>query len=169
LNNDDSSILNQALIRQQQVAAGINVGYQAFSRYDNLLSIVAVPSKSASIDQLQDAIIQQLNRVQHQALTPGQLQRVKLALYAQEVYSQDSLLAQANELGAFDSVGLPWQLSQTYLQNINAVTAAQVQEVAKKYLTDSNMTITVLEPQSGLKLDQAYVPSLSSADLSEMS
>ncbi|MDO8954306.1 MAG: pitrilysin family protein [Gammaproteobacteria bacterium] len=169
LNNDDSSILNQRLIRQEQVAAGVDVGYQAFSRYDNLFSIIAVPSKTTSINQLQDAILNQLTQIKVRPLTQAQLQRVKLALSSQEIYSQDSLLAQASELGSFDSVGLPWELSQTYLQNIDAVTAAEVQEVAKKYLSTSNMTITTLEPQSGLELDQAFVPSINTPDLSELS
>ncbi|MDF2530063.1 MAG: insulinase family protein [Gammaproteobacteria bacterium] len=169
LNNDDSSILNKSLIREQQLAAGIDVSYQPFSRYDNVFTVVAIPSKNISTDQVQAAIWTQLNLIKQRPLTETQLQRVKLALYAQEVYSQDSLLAQANELGSFDSVGLPWQLSQTYLQNIDAVTAEQVQAVAKRYFIQNNLTITVLQPQTGLETDQAFTPSISRPDLSEIS
>ncbi|MDF2690980.1 MAG: putative Peptidase [Gammaproteobacteria bacterium] len=169
LDNDDSSILDQRLIRDQQIAAGVDVDYSAFSRYDNLFSIVAVPSKNANIAQLQAAIWQQLNLLKQEPLSLAQLQKIKQALYAQEVYSQDSLLNQANELGSFASVGLPWQLSQTYLENINAVTAAQVQSVAKRYLSEDNLTITILQPQTGLDVDQAFTPEVTQPDLSEIS
>ncbi|MDF2940300.1 MAG: family peptidase [Gammaproteobacteria bacterium] len=169
LDNDDSSILDKALIRDQQVAAGVNVGYQAFSRYDNLFSIVSVPSQGSDVDQLQAAIWAQLNKMKQTPLTAAELQKVKFQLYSQEVYSQDSLINQADELGSFASVGLPWQLSQTYLQNINSVTAAQVQEVAKRYLTQNNLTTTILSPQPGLDVNQAFTPSVSQPDLSELS
>lgn len=169
LDNDDSSILDKTLVRQEQLAAGVDVGYQAFSRYDNLFTVIAVPSSNVSISELQSAILQQLNELKVTPLTPAQLERIKTALYAQETFAQDSLLGQASLLGSFDSVGLPWQLSQTYLQNIDAVTPQQVEEVAKEYLVPENMTVTILVPQSGLKLDQAFVPSITTPDLSEVS
>jgi zinc protease len=47
-----------------------------------------------------------------------------------------------------ETVGLDWRLLDRYVERIRAVTAAQVQQVARKYLTESNMTVTVLQPQA---------------------
>jgi len=44
------------------------------------------------------------------------------------------------------------------VERVRAVTAAQVQAVAKKYLTDSNLTVTVLDPQPGKAKPRAGAP-----------
>ena len=45
-----------------------------------------------------------------------------------------------------DTVGLPWQLKDEYVEKILAVTAQQVQQVANRYLTDERLTVAVLDP-----------------------
>ena len=66
---------------------------------------------------------------------------------ASSVYEKDSVFYQAMQLGTLETVGLGWQKKDEYLDNIQKVTAAQVQAVAKKYLTDDVLTVAVLEPQ----------------------
>ena len=66
---------------------------------------------------------------------------------AAAVYEQDSTFYQAMQLGVLETVGLSWQLKQDYLDNIQAVTAEQVQQVAKKYLINDHLTVAVLDPQ----------------------
>jgi zinc protease len=43
-------------------------------------------------------------------------------------------------------VGLDWKLADSYVENIKAVTAEQVQAVASKYLLDQHLTIAELDP-----------------------
>ena len=45
-----------------------------------------------------------------------------------------------------DTIGLPWQIKDEYVEKILAVTAEQVQQVANKYLTDERLTVAVLDP-----------------------
>jgi len=45
-----------------------------------------------------------------------------------------------------DSIGLPWHIKDDYVKKVLAVTAEQVQQVAKKYLVDERLTVAVLEP-----------------------
>ncbi|MFP5344783.1 MAG: insulinase family protein, partial [Gammaproteobacteria bacterium] len=54
--------------------------------------------------------------------------------------------AQAMQIGMLETVGLGWRVMDEYLDRINAVTAEQVQQVARKYLTDDRLTVAVLEP-----------------------
>jgi len=62
------------------------------------------------------------------------------------VYELDSLFYQAMKIGMLETIGLDWQLFDQYLDNIKMVTAEQVQEVARKYLINKNLTVSVLEP-----------------------
>ena len=43
-------------------------------------------------------------------------------------------------------IGLDWHLEEQYVANIQAVTSAQVQAVARKYFKDDSATIAYLTP-----------------------
>ena len=64
------------------------------------------------------------------------------------MYEQDSVFYQAMQLGMLETVGLGWQKLDEYPERIRAVTAEQVQAVARKYLVDDGLTVAILEPQS---------------------
>jgi zinc protease len=51
------------------------------------------------------------------------------------------------QLGTAETVGLGWQKVDEFVDKINAVTPQQVQQVAKKYLTEDRLTIGYLDPQ----------------------
>ena len=51
------------------------------------------------------------------------------------------------KIGMLETIGLDWRLFESYLDKITAVTAEQVQTVAKKYLVDQNLTVGILEPK----------------------
>ena len=68
-------------------------------------------------------------------------------MVASNVYSRDSVFYQGMQIGRLAAVGLDWRLLDDYVKNLNAVTAGQVQTVARKYLVDTNLTVTILDPQ----------------------
>ena len=43
--------------------------------------------------------------------------------------------------------GIGWQKADQYVDRINQVTAEQVRQVARKYLTEDNLTVAYLDPQ----------------------
>lgn len=51
------------------------------------------------------------------------------------------------QIGTLVTVGLSHTLLDEYVDKLNAVTPEQVQQVARKYLTDDRLTVAVLEPQ----------------------
>jgi zinc protease len=46
-----------------------------------------------------------------------------------------------------ESIGLGYRAIPVILKKLQAVTAEQVQQVAKEYLQDDNLTVAVLDPQ----------------------
>ena len=56
------------------------------------------------------------------------------------------MLYHAMKIGQLAAVGLDWRLADEYVDRINAVTAEQVQAVAKKYLVEEALTVAVLDP-----------------------
>jgi zinc protease len=45
------------------------------------------------------------------------------------------------QIGTLETVGLGWRVNEHYVDNIKAVTAQQVQDVAKKHLVDKTLNI----------------------------
>ena len=85
--------------------------------------------------------------MQDEPVRAEELQRVKTRVVAADVFARDSIHAQANEVGTLEAIGLGWRELDAYLPGVRAVTAEQVQAVARKYLVPDRLTVAVLDPQ----------------------
>jgi len=148
LSGNASARLNQHLVREQQIAIDADAGYDMLQRgRQSLFVLDGTPSEGKSVADLQQAIWQELQAIQNNGVTEEELQRVKAQVIAADVYQRDSMFYQAMQLGMLETIGYPWKMLKDYPARLSAVTAAQVQAVAKKYLQADNMTIAVLDPQ----------------------
>jgi zinc protease len=164
LGGSDSSRLTRDLVRAQQIAVDASSQYNPTARLDTLFLISAVPAEAHTVAELQMAINQEIQNLQQQPMTDQELSRIKAQLIAEKIYAQDLIDVQATLLGSLVSVGLPYSLADTYFQKLEAVTVAQVQQVAKQYLTRQRLTIGILIPQpmDPKKLPVAPVPTATS-------
>ena len=152
LDGGNSARFESDLVRGNEVAASINLSYRLVSRLDNVLTIGGVPADGHTIDDLEQAIRTEIEAVQTTPVTEEELARVKAQVIANDIYQRDSIFYRGMILGIFESVGLPWQMADEYVEKVKAVTADQVRQVARKYLVDDGLTVGVLDP---LPLDQA--------------
>ncbi len=134
------------LIRGSQIASSTGVSYDGFSRHDVLFVLSGVPSQGHTVADLESAFREQLKRIQDTPPSQEELTRLKAQVVAAKVYEQDSVFYQAMQLGSLSATGLDWRLADQYVDNIKAVTADQVQQVAQKYFHDNSLTIGHLEP-----------------------
>jgi zinc protease len=99
------------------------------------------------------------------------LQKAKNLEQSSFVFLQDSIFEEALQLGVWEMLG-SYHLMDRYLTEIDKVTAADVQRVAKKYLVENNCTVGVLMPTGILPHEQGggaggtvrHAPPLSTAD-----
>ncbi len=145
LDEGDSSRLEQDLVRRQQVAAAINVGYDALARGDTLFEIDAVPAAGHTLADVRQALQTEIEKIQQTPPSQAELQRVQAQLVAGEVYSHDSVGAIAGELVHFLALGLSWKDSDEYTRHLQAVTPQQVQDVARRYLVPAEMSVANIE------------------------
>ena len=136
------------LVREKQIAAGVTTGYDLFARQDDLWVIDATPAEGHSIKELRQAIDKQFKRIKTEPVSEAELARIKAQVVAHKVYEQDSVFYQAMQMGLLETVGAGWQKLDEYPERIRAVTAEQVQAVARKYLVEDGLTVGILEPQS---------------------
>jgi zinc protease len=147
LDGGNSARFETALVRDQKIASSIGAGYDMIARGGSLFTISGTPANGHSVEDLEKAVLAQIERVQKERVSDEELSRVKAQVVARDVYQRDSVFYQAMQIGMFVTSGLDWRLIDEGVKRINAVTAEQVQEVAKKYLVATNRTVAVLDPQ----------------------
>jgi zinc protease len=147
LDGNDSARLNQHLVREQQVAISADAGYDDASRGPSLFTLDATPSTGKTVQDVETALRGQIALLIKDGVSEDELKRVKAQVMAGEVYKRDSVFYQAMQIGQMESIGLGYQAIPVMLKKIQAVTAEQVQQVAREFLQDDNLTVAVLDPQ----------------------
>jgi zinc protease len=147
LDGGDSARLTTSLIRGQQVAASAGAGYDLYGRQEGLFLFDGTPATGHSIGEVETALLAEVEKVKNAPVSAAELDRVKAQVLADKVYGEDSVFYQAMKIGQLESRGIDWQVGEQYVARIQAVTAEQVQAVAKKYLVKETLTVGVLDPQ----------------------
>jgi zinc protease len=156
LSGGNSARFAKKLVREQQIAADANASYNPISRLDNLFLLEATPTPGHSLIELESSLLKQIKLLQTFSVNNEELTRAKTQIAADKVYREDSITAEAYELGSLAAINLPWQLDRDYLKHINAITPRQIQMVANKYLQPSFLTIAYLHPLSIRSTDPSF-------------
>jgi len=146
LDGGNSARLSKDLVRGQQIATSASAGYSMTEKHETLFTLSALPNKGVTMAKLEAALHKEVETVQTTLVNNKELERVKAQVVASNIYQQDSSFYQAMQVGMLETVGLPWQTKDKYIKAIQAVTAKQVQQVAKKYLVETGLTVGVLKP-----------------------
>ncbi|EXJ15751.1 M16 family metallopeptidase [Imhoffiella purpurea] len=146
LDGGDSARFSRDLIRGRQLAASVGAGYDAFERLPGLFLLEGVPAKGHDAGELEQAIRAEIERLKTEPVAASELERVRTQVVAAKVYQRDSLFYQAMQLGMLETIGLDWELAETYVDRLASVTADQIRTVARKYLDSDRLTVAVLDP-----------------------
>ena len=147
LDGGNSARMESRLVRGQQIAASVGAGYDLYSRMPSLFMIEGTPVQGKTVADLEKSLLEEIRLLRDEPVAPAELERVKAQVLANKVFERDSIFYQAMQLGTAETVGLGWQKVDEFVDKINAVTPQQVQQVAKKYLTEDRLSIGYLDPQ----------------------
>ena len=147
LDGGASARFSRELVRGEEIATSIGAGYGLFSRLDDLFIVAGTPTKAHTVSELEQAVMQQIKELKSELVSEQELKRIRVQVVANKTYERDSLFYQAMQIGMLETIGLDWRLSEEYVKNIDAVTAQQVQAVARKYFIDKTLTVAELLPQ----------------------
>lgn len=147
LDGGNSARLASRLVRGSEIAASVGAGYGLVSRLDSLFTFSGTPSQDKTVADLEQAIREQIEELQQNLISQEELDRVKAQVVSSDVYEKDSMFFQGYIIGLLETIGLDWRLADEYVARVQAVTAEQVRDAARKYLVDDRLTVAVLEPQ----------------------
>jgi len=140
--------LSKSLIRNQQIASSIGVGYRLYDKYDTLFTLSFVPANGVSNDAVLSAIKTQVAElINNPDFIQGELSRTKAQLEASFVFEQDQISTQSYYLGMLSTVGLGVDKMFTYVDNMNSISATEVSAAAKQHLDFDVANSVELIPQ----------------------
>lgn len=108
------------------------------------LSATAAPNQR--IQKVESVIRQVITSLQNQGVTAEELKRAKAQFKAGAILGNRDINSQANQLGEAVTATGDYRYTDTLMTAISQVTAADVQRVAKKYLTSAKSTVGYFQP-----------------------
>jgi zinc protease len=104
-------------------------------------------SIKTAVEDVKKAMLDEVAKLQNEPLSDIELERAKQYTIGTYTLDRQRLRDRAFHLGWLEAVGLGCEYDSRYASNIEAVTAADVQRVAKKYLKNYALTIVLPEPE----------------------
>ncbi|MEQ1844595.1 MAG: pitrilysin family protein [Nitrospira sp.] len=146
LSHGKSSRLYQNLVYEQKNSLSVGAEYSLIQADPGLFYFYALVNPTAKVEAVEEALHREIQRLQNEPPSEQELQRAKNQVEASRVFEQDSNFRHAMLLGQLESVGAGWRRLDQYIERIRAITAKDIQRVAKQYLTQDNRTIGILIP-----------------------
>jgi zinc protease len=147
LSRGRSSRLYQSLVYQQQIAT--NVSANADLREDaGLFNLIAFVINGKNPQDVETSLKAEVKKLQDAPVSAAELEKAKNQMVTSELRNRETNLGKSQALGeAAVLLGDPNRVN-TDLQRLLAVTADDIQRVAKKYLTDTNRYVFYYLPES---------------------
>ncbi|MBN3886580.1 MAG: pitrilysin family protein [Nostoc sp.] len=150
LSDGRTSRLYKSLVEKQRLALNAQ-GYSGFpgDKYPNLIFFYALTAPGHTVDELAVALRQEIDKLKTEPVAMADLQRVKTQARASLLRTLDSNMGMAQQLLEYEVKTGSWRNLFKQLDDISAVTAADIERVAKETFTPKNRTIGKLLSKEG--------------------
>ena len=150
LSAGESSRLYNALVYTQQIAAGIEADSNALED-TGLFILGAILSEGKKPEDAEKSLLAEIKKLQDAPVSAAELEKAKNQLITDQLRERETSDGKAQALGeAAVLLGDPARVN-TDLARLQAVTAADIQRVMKKYFTDSNRLVLYYLPEATKK------------------
>jgi len=140
-----SSRMYESIVRQRQLSPGVNA-FKGESRGPGLLRIIATLSPGQDMKALESAIDAELDRVKNAPIADWEMEKARSTARRSLVGNLQSSLSRAILLSQYALFYDDPARINTLADRIAAVTAADVQRVARQYMTPANRTVVITNP-----------------------
>lgn len=134
LGGGNRSRLYQKLVVGSDLASGTGAYYQGTALDDTSFALYGSPRSAGGMPELEKGVAAELARIIDEGVTETELEKAKMRFVRSMIFARDNQASMANIYGATLSTGGTAADVHAWPDRIKAVTTAQVQAVAKKYL-----------------------------------
>jgi predicted Zn-dependent peptidase len=150
LSSGRTGLLYKDLVRDKKLAlAAQAIASFPSGKYPNLFVFFAAPAPNQTVEENEKAMYAIIERLKTEKVDAATLDRVKTKLRAGLVRQLDSNSGLASQLPFYEVMYGDWRVMFTGLDEIEKVTADDVQRVAKLYFVDEARTVVhTVKPES---------------------
>ena len=140
-----TSRMYNLLVTEMQIAESVSASNGVpGTRYPNLFTIFAKPRHPHTNAELEEIILQELEKIKTEPVSDAELAKAKNQLKMGYIQSLDSNTELASTLSYYEVLLGDFRYFSNYLTTIEKVTGADIQNAARLYLNSNNRTIAVL-------------------------
>jgi len=142
-----SSRFYESIVRQKQLAVNVNA-FAPDSRGPRLLRVVATPTPGKSVEDLEAAIYAEIEQIKTRPVADWEMDKGRNTARRQFVGQLGQSLTRAVNLAEYALVyNDPGRINSRW-DRIAKLNAADVQRVAKQYLTADNRSVIITRPRA---------------------
>ena len=150
LSSGRSSRLFQKIVREQQLAPNVNA-FRDGATGPGLFQIVGTVSPGKTAEALEKAIYAEVERIKAGPIEDWEIEKARNNAKRGVVGGLTSSLGRGIQLASFEAEFGDTNLINERIDRIMKVTAADVQRVARTYLTPENRTVVITAPKAAAK------------------
>jgi predicted Zn-dependent peptidase len=155
LGSGRTSRLFRKLVTGTQVASTVFTFEAPGRRFPSLFVIGGQPRQPHTVVELEKGILEELERLGKEPVSDQELAKVRAQIESDSVYDMRSNMGLAGALTQFAVLTGDWHNMMRRDEQLKAVTAAQVQDVARRTFTEANRTVATLERPGGEQADDS--------------
>ena len=141
-----TSRLYKSLVKEKKIAIASS-GFQGLpgNKYPGLFLFYAMPARGHTNEECELAIYEEIEKMKAELVTPDELAKAKTRARAGLIRQLDSNSGLAEQITFYEVVTGDWRNLFTQLDQIEKVTADDIQRVVKEYFTKKNRTVGIIE------------------------
>lgn len=162
LGGGKGSIMFQELRQKRGMGYDLGVMYPKLRYQSHLLAyIITDPFKfsladmtpKVVLDDIQKTLLEQINTLKEKPLNAKELERAKGYTIGSYNLSHQHLMDRAFDLGWYETIGTGYEMYTKYPDEVEKVTAEDVQRVAKKYFTSYAAELLLPKSKSEIEVE----------------
>jgi predicted Zn-dependent peptidase len=147
LSSGRSSRIYQSLVREKQLATTAGA-FAAENKGPGLFSASATVAPGKKAEEVEAALYEEIEKVKNGPIADWEIEKAHNSARRSQASQATSTLARAIQLGEYAMFYNDPNLINTRTDKILKVTGADVQRVAKKYLTKENRSVIITVPKA---------------------
>jgi predicted Zn-dependent peptidase len=141
-----TSRLYKSLVKEKKIAVAAS-GFPGMpgNKYPSLFLFYAVPARGRTNQECEEAIYAEIDKLKTEPVLPEELEKAKTRSRASLIRQLASNSGLASLLTFYEVVTGDWRNLFKQLDDIDRVTAEDIQRVANKYFTTKNQTVGIID------------------------
>src|SRR5580700_2062361 len=148
LSQGQSSRLYRRMVENEQLALSVN-GRKGETFDPTIMTFTIQPRRGVDLARTEKVLYEELDRLATTAVSPEELQKAKNQILAGHYRQMKTIAGRASMIGHYEVYYGDYSKMFSIDSEIDKVTPADIQRVAKTYFKETNRTVATLIPEEG--------------------